>query len=149
MTDWHPLDADEAKPIEVVMEEIPIDNSDVSKEDIFKLMSGELKHRDIQYRRDRIAASDPTNLKNFLKTIPTVVLLDDFRRMSISGNNGMYVPVPNKNRSVEIYYDDSNFLALIKEELGTREHINNKSEAKVQRRKMAQASRGQRKNKNR
>lgn len=133
--DWHPLDRDNPPPPEP-------DNSDVTNDDLLAILGGEILPSDIKRRRimeaGRIARE--ARLKEAYADLPTYIdkhypntrELRDLHRKGIAGGQAWMFDLGDVSYCGKI--EDA-----VRQVLATREHVPNKKEASVIRRKKAKA----------
>ena len=143
MIDWHPLDQDEPpRPV-------PHNNSDVTTNDIYAMLGGEMLPADIHHRRLRAEADADrrrrmNNLEAYFATFHTRELLDLLRRgTSSSGQRDVWIV------GLGVVDFDHHMEVIVRKALAGCEHIPNKEEAKSARRLAARRNYGQAKRRDR
>lgn len=129
----------------------PDKNPDVTTQDIFAMLGGEMEPRDIQARRNR--EKHEANVKHFRANVAAYFALVNTRRLIQMLRHAhlgeVWIDAVPGFPSIGDYYFSNEEEQLLRAELAKRPHIPNKKEGRLIRQANAKARHGQAKGRNR
>lgn len=126
-------------------------NPDVTTQDIYAMLAGEMEPRDIEYRRNR--EKHHANVKHFRKNVAGYFALVNTRRLiqmlRDAHTGSVWIDAMPGFPSIGEQFFTHEEERLLRAELAKRPHIPNKKEGRALRRANAKARHGQAKGRNR